>query len=198
MLDKTEQKISATRLIGRISRVMEQHNNVLEGLRLQRQESQNRDRLRQEQEAQFQAALARDRERERAASAEQERIEMEQQQAAAEASRLEEEMRVKEAERQRKRESLPAEPAKGKDTTNLRLNLPNGKRVQRRFDKACSLQQVKDYVELTCYDQGLELCNFALATNFPKRTYSADEDTLSLEEAGLHPQAVIFIQDLDA
>ena len=42
---------------------------------------------------------------------------------------------------------------------------------------------------------------FSLNLNFPKRTFRNDDEktnNLSLEDAGLHPQAVLFIQNLDA
>ena len=38
--------------------------------------------------------------------------------------------------------------------------------------------------------------SYSIATNYPKRTY--DDPAVTLRDSGLHPQAVVFVQDLDA
>jgi FAS-associated factor 2 len=44
----------------------------------------------------------------------------------------------------------------------------------------------------------VEMKNFGISTNFPKRSFGEEEDGLTLVEAGLSPQAVVMVQDLDA
>ena len=47
-------------------------------------------------------------------------------------------------------------------------------------------------------EQGIEMKNFGLSTNYPKKTFSEDDSQLTLEESGLAPQSVIMVQDLDS
>ena len=42
----------------------------------------------------------------------------------------------------------------------------------------------------------IQIERYAIATNYPKRTY--DDPSVTLRDSGLHPQAVVFVQDLDA
>jgi hypothetical protein len=44
-----------------------------------------------------------------------------------------------------------------------------------------------------------EMPNIGLSTSFPKKTFNDKSDeSLSLQDAGLTPQAVLMVQDLDA
>lgn len=71
------------------------------------------------------------------------------------------------------------------------LRLPNGERKDRRFHSHENIQKVYDYVDsLGFFDVG----NFNLVSNFPRIVYGPDKLGSSLKDAGLHPQASLFVQ----
>ena len=85
--------------------------------------------------------------------------------------------------------------------TRLQLKYPDGSRTIRRFSKLATLNIVRDFIDIEIITKELEIENYSLNLNFPKRTFRNDDEktnNLSLEDAGLHPQAVLFIQNLDA
>ena len=102
----------------------------------------------------------------------------------------------REASLRRKRESLPAEPPAGPDTTKLRLQLPNGSKLDRRFPSSGTIQMVRDYVEVYFGDNEIPIESFSLSTTFPRKTF--EDVSVSLREAGLHPQSAVYVADLDA
>mmetsp|Transcript_282 Transcript_282/g.495 ORF Transcript_282/g.495 Transcript_282/m.495 type:complete len:116 (+) Transcript_282:217-564(+) len=104
---------------------------------------------------------------------------------------------TKEAELKRKRDALPPEPPAGPGATRLRLQLPHGAKVDRRFDADAPLRVVGDFIDVHFADNEIEIENYSVSTNFPKRTF-AELGAETLRAAGLHPQAVLFVQDLDA
>lgn len=96
------------------------------------------------------------------------------------------------------RAAIPAECPAGPDATRLRLQLPNGTKLDQKFSKFLPLSTVADSVELYFLDNGIGIERFSMSTNFPKRTYGPADMSSTLEEADLHPQSVLFVHDLDA
>ena len=113
-------------------------------------------------------------------------------------------MRKKEQEEQSqrtleaKRARLTPEPEpKTPNVTTVRVQLPDGSRVQRRFLGTDLIQSVRDVLDLYMADKGeLTVKNYALESNFPIKVF--DNPSATLQEVGLVPQAVLFIKDLDA
>lgn len=71
------------------------------------------------------------------------------------------------------------------------MRFPSGERKGRRFQRTAKLQSLYDYVDsLGC----LEAESYTLFSNFPRVVYGQDKLSLSLEEAGLHPQASLFVE----
>ncbi|KAK0586429.1 hypothetical protein LWI29_006720 [Acer saccharum] len=185
-----------------LQRVIEETNPVLLQARLDAEERSNNTRLREEQDAAYRAAVEVDQARERQRREEQERLERE----AAEAERKrkeEEEAREREAREAAEREaalakiwqekalSLGAEPEKGPNVTQVLVRFPNGERKERRFHNTIAVQSLYDYVDsLGC----LEVESYSLVSNFPRVTYGPDKLSVSLKEAGLHPQASLFVE----
>ena len=98
-----------------------------------------------------------------------------------------------------KRARLSPEPPKSKSTASLRIQFPDGSRFQRRFEGAEELARVWDAVDVHIYDSSIEIENYTLSTNFPRMTYTKDESASeTLVGVGLCPQAVLFVNDLDA
>jgi hypothetical protein len=71
------------------------------------------------------------------------------------------------------------------------VRLPDGSNHSRRFEAAAPVDRVYSWVD------GLDGCTFlrySLVCNFPRRVYGPDARALSLKEAGLAPQGVLFVQ----
>ncbi|KAL8090678.1 hypothetical protein AgCh_039930 [Apium graveolens] len=201
LLQQIEGPKSPEEMLTMLQRVLEESSPVLVSARLEAEERRSNIRLREEQDAAYQAALEADQARERQRKEEQERLARE----AAEAERkLKEEEEAHEraaheaAEkkaalarlREEKSVALGAEPEKGPDVTEILVRFPSGERKGRRFLRTTKLQSLYDYVDsLGCLDEG-----YTLFSNFPRVVYGQDKLSLSLEEAGLHPQASLFVE----
>lgn len=159
-------------------------------LRFQREQEVQ---LRREQDEEYHATLR----------ADQERLERQQQE---EEARLRQEREAIEREERDQREKegrlLHAQNLVGvapeRGGTRIRFVLPSGKKLERRFESSATIGVLKAYLMLEFHNseesEGFE--RIGLSTNYPKQTY--EDDDLTLEEAGLSPQAVLMVQDLDA
>uniref|UniRef100_A0A7N0UTA4 UBX domain-containing protein n=1 Tax=Kalanchoe fedtschenkoi TaxID=63787 RepID=A0A7N0UTA4_KALFE len=202
LLQQVEGPRTAEEMLVMLQRVLEESSPVLVSARLEAEERRNNMRLREEQDAAYRAALEADQARERQRREEQERLEKE----AAEAERkLKEEEEAREmearaaAEREARRKkmleekakSLGAEPEKGPEVTQVLVRFPRGERKERRFHCDATIQSLYDFVDtLDCLNSE----NYSLVSNFPRIVYGQDKLTLSLKEAGLHPQASLFVE----
>ncbi|XP_060180160.1 plant UBX domain-containing protein 10-like [Lycium barbarum] len=202
LLQQAEGPKSPEELLTVLQRVIEESAPVLVTARVEAEERRNNIRLREEQDAAYRAALEADQARERQRIEEQERLEREA--AEAERKRKEEEEAQERAAheaaeseaalakmRQEKLLSLGPEPEKGPDVTQVLVRFPTGERKERRFHCTTTLQSLYDYVD----SQGcLEVDNYKLVSNFPRTVYGSEKLSLSLKDAGLHPQASLFIE----
>ncbi|XAR70131.1 hypothetical protein NMG60_11026899 [Bertholletia excelsa] len=202
LLQQVEGPRSPEEMLTVLQRVLEESAPVLVAARLDAEERRNNIRLREEQDAAYQAALEADQAREQQRKEEEERRARE----AAEAERKqkeEEEARDRAAReaaekeaalarmRQEKALALGAEPEKGPDVTQVLVRFPTGERKGRRFHSTATIQTLYDYVDsLGC----LEVENYSLVSNFPRVVYGQEKLSLSLKEAGLHPQASLFVE----
>lgn len=202
LLQQVEGPKSPEELLTTLQRVLEESAPVLVSARVEAEERRTNMRLREEQDAAYQAALEADQARERQRKEEQERLERE----AAEAERErkeEEEARERAAREAAEREAalakmreekalaLGPEPEKGPDVTQVLVRFPSGERKGRRFHCTATIQVLYDYVDsLGC----LEINGYTLVSNFPRTVYGREKSSLSLKEAGLHPQASLFVE----
>ncbi|XP_057850927.1 plant UBX domain-containing protein 10 [Cryptomeria japonica] len=206
LLQQVEGPKTPTELLEVLQRVVEESGAVLAAARIEEEERRHNRRLREEQDAAYQAALEADQARERERQAEAERLQRE----AAEAERRRKEQEeamaraaqeaaereaALERRRQEKAMALGVEPEKGSDVTQVLVRFPNGERKERRFYSSAMIQSLYDYVDsLNC----LNVEKYSLVTNFPRVVYGPDKFALSLREAGLHPQASLYVQVEDA
>lgn len=202
LLQQVEGPRSPEQMLEILQRVVEESAPTLVAARLEAEERRNAIRLREEQDAAYRAALEADQARERQRKEEQERLEREA--AEAERKRKEEEEALERAAReaaekeaamarlrQQKAMSLGAEPEKGPDVTQVLVRFPTGERKERRFHSSLTIQSLYDYVDsLDC----LKAEKYSLVSNFPRVVYGAEKRSLSLKEAGLHPQASLFVE----
>ncbi|KAG2551001.1 plant UBX domain-containing protein 10-like [Panicum virgatum] len=202
LLQQVEGPKSPEEMITILQRVVEECATSLVAARIEAEERLNNQRLREEQDAAYRAALEADQARERERLEELERREREA--AEAERKRKEEEEALaraaqeaaeKEAalarRRQEKAMALGAEPDKGPGVTRVLIRFPTGERKERRFHSSAPITSLYDYVDsLDC----LEAEKYSLVSNFPRVTYGPEKHSLTLEQAGLHPQASLFIE----
>ena len=71
------------------------------------------------------------------------------------------------------------------------VRFPTGERKERRFCSSATIQSLYDYVDsLEC----LKAEKYCLVSNFPRVVFGPEKHSLSLKEAGLHPQASLFVE----
>ncbi|GBG31591.1 FAS-associated factor 2 [Hondaea fermentalgiana] len=188
-------------LYDKLSNTVDKFGTVVANRVAQRTEAEARQRLREEQDEALRQSLEADRRRE------EERRQKEE-----EERRVEEERRQKEeaAERAKadyeeavasKLASLPPEPPAQSDgsTTTIRFQLPNGGRFNRRFTADTSMETLRNYVDCQLYEMDPSITNYSVSLNYPRKTFGPDDDlTATLQENGLVPQAVLYVQNLDA
>jgi FAS-associated factor 2 len=143
-------------------------------------EADRRERLRREEE---QAARARE--------AEEARQRREQEEAAAQSERNARELHIKKI-----RESLLEEPQPAADVATVRFQLPQGTKLARRFHREHSAQMIYDYLTLYFADNGVAVTNFVVSTHFPKQ--NLEDMSATVQDLGLHPRGMLYVQDLDA
>lgn len=187
-------------LMALLTTTMAQHQGHLDDAVQQVQQQARDAELRAEQEVAFQSALEADRRRREEAEREQERqaaLERERERAARRAAEEERARREEmEAETERKRSSIMPEPPQGEGAARIRLQLPNGAKLTRRFGRDETVGALRAFVAVHSADEGLGIANVGLSTTHPKRDF--DDDGATLEEAGLYPMAMLFVRDLDA
>ncbi|KAL0711897.1 hypothetical protein Bca4012_018875 [Brassica carinata] len=202
LLQQVEGPKTPEEMIAILQRVVEDSSPVLVTARVEAEERRTNLRLREEQDAAYRAALEADQARERQRQEEEERLKREA--AEAERKRKEEEEARERAEReaaereaarvrmrQEKALALGDEPEKGPDVTQVLVRFPNGERKGRRFESNTKIQTLYDYVDSLGV---LETEEYSLITNFPRTVYGRDKESMSLKDAGLHPQASLFIE----
>jgi len=59
------------------------------------------------------------------------------------------------------------------------------------FKSETKIQTLYDYVDSLGL---LDKEEYSLITNFPRTVYGRDKESMSLKDAGLHPQASLFIE----
>ena len=194
--------IDTTGLITSFEEALSAQHGNLDQARARNAEAQASRRLREEQDAALAQSLAQDAARAREREAEAAQVEAERAKAEAEARAIEEERRrEEEAERARveaietrramKSQGLREEPEEGVEgVSKLAIRLPDGSRAERRFYSTDTISDVYDFVDTL---EQLDSRDYTLLTNFPRRTFDRAE-SVSLVEAGVHPNGALFVQ----
>lgn len=79
------------------------------------------------------------------------------------------------------------------NVAKLQFKLPDGSTRLNEFSNGSSLQEVRNYVSQTL---GFAANGFVLSTTFPKRTFTNDDNSKTMSELGLVPNAVMLILPL--
>lgn len=77
------------------------------------------------------------------------------------------------------------------DFWQVSVRLPSGDRQMRRFESTCKVQALYEYVDSL---QTFEAGSYYLVSNLPRVVYGPDKLDLTLNEAGLHPNASLFVE----
>jgi FAS-associated factor 2 len=188
-------ELSVGSLMGLLQGSLHRHEHMLAEVEVRRLQRQQESELRAEQDAEYQAALQADQERQRVQEQERQRLarERDEQEAA-----LLQEQSQRECRLQKARAILQPEPTD--NVAQIRFVLPSGKKVIRKFGADERLSVLRAFLTLYFHDNSMaEMPNIGLSTAFPKKCYDEESDELlTLRDAGLFPQAVLMVQDLDA
>ncbi|GFH60372.1 hypothetical protein CTEN210_16848 [Chaetoceros tenuissimus] len=194
------QNISPNSLHSHLSNSLVKYQAILSEAAMKRLQRQEEIRLREEQDREYREALEADQRRERE-KLEQQRLKEE------EERRMQEEIEKAETERLNKidfakrtlsmnGDEEPDPNDKSIKQARIRLMLPSGKRLDRRFRGDDTIDVVRSFLILHFHENDVGIENFQLSSNYPKKTLADGSKTL--EEEDLCPQAVIMVQDLDA
>ncbi|KAH9313296.1 hypothetical protein KI387_028331, partial [Taxus chinensis] len=184
-----EGPVPSEALIEILQRAVEEQGSALMNERLGKEDGilSNR-RLREEQDTAYQAALRADQERNRHTQMQSGHV----------SKTSEDKERKKPAEKGSPsqlygKENAPADgiqPEKGSNVTQILIRFPNGDRKEHRFlctDKVRSIYKYVDSLGL------VTVGSYKLIATFPRREYGSEKMNLTLTEAGLHPQASLYL-----
>lgn len=154
------------------------------------EERQAREQVKQEQDKAYQESLAADRAKEEAKQM-QEEIEKRQKEQA-ENERLAEEAR-KEAHRQAIESSLPPEPQQnvGDGILKVRVRLPAGKFLERRFQSDTPLQTLLNFLIV----EGYPTEEYKVLSSWPRRDLTSMDSKLTLMELKFCPQETVILEE---
>lgn len=197
--DRIQGQIGEEVLITRLRNVMRAHQPTLNNQRrVQEQHTQRRSFI-QEQDAAFRESEEIDRRNmELKAKERREAEEREKMETQIEQQRVEDEARAemeRKADVDRKAAALAEEPAAGADIATIRVHLPSGSKVTRRFHKDVSIQILYDWLTVYFENNGMSTRNFSLNTTHPKRELTVSPK--SVEAEGLFPRAMLVCIDHD-
>ncbi|KDO69550.1 hypothetical protein CISIN_1g0452961mg, partial [Citrus sinensis] len=71
------------------------------------------------------------------------------------------------------------------------IRFPNGERREQSFLRTDKIQSIYRYID----SLGLPgVGNYKLISSFPRRVFGVDQMGITLEDAGLHPRASLFLE----
>ena len=177
---KIQGLIDSSEMCRRLSEALETCRNVTEAQRTNAQGVADRERLRTEQRRELEEAIASDILRQQLRNAEQQLRNTE-----------EERVRNLQITRNATRDLLPVEPPPGPDVSTLKITLPSGQSIQRRYLRTNYLQVVYDTVVARDDYTGYE---FYISTTFPVRMLSPRS---TLQECELFPRAAVIVHEVE-
>jgi FAS-associated factor 2 len=191
----------ATTVVEKLRSAMNVFSAVVSNQRAEQHRRDESSRLREQQNREYQEAVESERqeavrrrqqEEERIAAEEKKRAEEEEAAAIALSQKLFREDAIRKI---RTAFADEAEPKGSPDVATIRFQLPRAKKLTRNFWKYEKIQKLHDYLKLNFVDEGDLTTNFAMFIPHPRTEISNMEQTV--EEAGLHPRGMLYVQDLD-
>ncbi|EDR26506.1 UBX domain-containing protein 8-B, putative [Entamoeba dispar SAW760] len=173
-----------------------QHTNLFNEIIEERRIKEERQRIREEQEQEYKKALEEaKRQEEREQKIQEELLRIEEKKIQEEERQKNEEMK-KQIEKEeilndmkRKKQIFEQEQEpNGKDTCIISVRFPNGKKIQRRFNKTDKIQKLYDFVDA---NQSATR-NYSLVRLIPKKRFERKE--ITFEEEKLYPSAMLVVE----
>lgn len=208
VLQQIEGPVSPAELVEILQRTLEEQGVAFGSARVKEEEKRRADRrLREEQDAAYLAALKIDQERERLMSLPPEETAQRPvaQPAPAESSyrgysqwpryypSLIKPSQVRETTTKRDQDKNSASQTKNSQVTQILIRFPNGERRECSFSATDKVQAIYKYID----SLGLPgIGNYRLISSFPRKVFGADQMSMTLKDAGLHPKATLFIEKL--
>ncbi|XP_066592439.1 FAS-associated factor 1 [Prorops nasuta] len=154
------------------------------------EERQARERVKQEQDRAYQESLAADRAKEEAKQMQEEMEKRKKKEA--ESERLAEEAR-KEAYRQAVESNLPPEPEQenGDGVMKIRVRLPAGKFLERRFQSDTPLQTLLNFLIV----EGYPTEEYKVLSSWPRRDLTSMDSKLTLMQLKFCPQETVILEE---
>ncbi|KAF1774982.1 Ubiquitin-related domain [Phytophthora cactorum] len=198
VVEKITANLPADEIIEKLNAAVDRNNQILATARHIRQQRTETQILREQQDREYRKA------REQAEREEKERLQKEEEERREEEkkNRREEEHKA-EIEAKRARiangpKSRTPPPGADYKTAVIKFHLHNGTRLDHVFYAHDTLKTVRDFIDVEFFDREITIRNYELATNFPKKVYGPELLNVTLTDAGLAPQALVFVQDLDS
>eukprot|EP00163_Fabomonas_tropica_P034803 TRINITY_DN984_c0_g2_i1.p1 TRINITY_DN984_c0_g2~~TRINITY_DN984_c0_g2_i1.p1 ORF type:complete len:325 (-),score=70.57 TRINITY_DN984_c0_g2_i1:616-1590(-) len=189
VIDTFEGELQAERLYQQLQSIVENQGPALVAARADDEANARARAIREEQEREYQEAMRADLERMERDRLERERVEAEAAAARAAQEAAEREAAAAQVRREDKAKTIPEPPAPGAPGATIQLRMPDGSKNRRRFHLADTIGTIMDYIDV----QGVDLQNYQLITNFPKKIY--DDLDQTVEDAGLAPQAMLIVSE---
>ena len=210
LVDRVQGIVDPRMVLSRLSRASRAYRRRVAAVRRLDATRQQDRQLRREQDAEFQASLEADRkkeqlhrERQEEAARQEAELKLAADKALQEAAELEQRKAQALADARRRLGDEPRGPPQ--KSARVRVQLPNGTKVDRRFPLDATIDHLRDFVNLYIHDNHLDLDKFQFATNYPRRIfYDLPSDDLASQapDAGLPISElngkVVYVQDLDA
>ncbi|KAF0697650.1 Aste57867_11670 [Aphanomyces stellatus] len=204
IIEKVHGNLPKDQLVARLGAAIARNQQHLVAVRAQEQFRTEAQVLREQQDLEYQESLEADRRKAEEEMLRQEREEAEARQLSMRLQEEAEAARREAAEREAavaaKRQRLDGGPTvKGKDTAFIRFQLHNGAKVERLFWAQDTFETIRAFVDVTLFDRDIPIVRYEVATNFPRKSWGPDDDqTITLHAAGLTPQSLLYVQDLDS
>jgi FAS-associated factor 2 len=97
-------------------------------------------------------------------------------------------LELRDANRKAKIQAV-GEEAEGEEAVLVSFRMPNGSKVERKFDKRRSIQVLYDFLEIQ------DVCGVEILFGFPAVILT--DKNVSLEEAGLFPKALVIVRKIE-
>lgn len=202
-------------LVERLQTTMHSFTSIIARQRQEAFQRQEGQRLREQQDREYREAQEADLlaaqqqeqlEREQAAAEEEARQRQELEEAVELSRRLTTESNLRKLREYFEQNPEPPVTSSSSDVATVRFQLPWGSKLSRRFKKSDTIQVLFDFLKLQFGEQHAAqlvndadaalISNFSVSTHFPKVELTNTSQTV--EEAGLYPRGMLYVQDLDA
>ncbi|KAH0466163.1 hypothetical protein IEQ34_006266 [Dendrobium chrysotoxum] len=201
VLQQVEGPVSPEALVEILQRTLEEQGSAFR-LSIAAEEEVIREnrRLREEQDKAYLAALQKDKEKEEVLSATERRRKANDEnlpRKPAQKRTLEE---MKEVPKETPRPKEASKEAQKKENITLRkmqprtrllIRFPNGTKKEQKFTSTDTIRSIYKYID------SLEIPgvgSYQLISNFPRKVYGHEQLDMTLREAGLHPNAALFLE----